>query len=368
MVHHTNIEKIEIITYSVAAFSCCFSLYVICSFLMFQDLQGKTFLKVIRNIATAEFFMNSVSLLGFPKNGSALCWIQGLGQNYFALAAWFWTVILTYYVYGVIKFNKVPIQMWKSNLICWGLPLILSLLPLTTNNYGSPDPDVSWCLIVARDGHTKAWETTFWAYIAFYIWIFVCTLVMSAMGIRMYMESHSIYFKGSTELTARVRNIVNRIRLYPVAMLFCWLPTYLSLAVLHLDHHDTPVVFGIAMILGEMNGILSALIFIAYNKDIGRRWYIVILGTFFTPSSEGEDTETWIKSFSERSVTNPSSDTANRTMIEDDYPDTDLVDEYDIWNSFIPPVSNGWGIFANSNQSFEVKSPLQDILWTDDAL
>ena len=67
--------KISIIV--AASISCAFSGYVILSYLAFKDFHDKVFLKFVFYISCADFCMNLTTFIGFPSDGSVLCWLQG---------------------------------------------------------------------------------------------------------------------------------------------------------------------------------------------------------------------------------------------------------------------------------------------------
>eukprot|EP01035_Chromulina_nebulosa_P040064 gene40064-54163_t len=78
-----------------------------------------------------------ISSFSFPPGGSVLCWIQGIVQLYFTVCSWLWTLVLSYTIYSVIAEGKLWFKLWHVQSLCWIMPIILALLPLTTNTYGT---------------------------------------------------------------------------------------------------------------------------------------------------------------------------------------------------------------------------------------
>lgn len=70
-------DELKIAVVVVASVSCAFSGYVILSYLAFKDFHDRVFMKLIFYMSCADFFMNLTTFIGFPSDGSALCWIQG---------------------------------------------------------------------------------------------------------------------------------------------------------------------------------------------------------------------------------------------------------------------------------------------------
>ena len=143
------------------------------------------------------------------------------------------------------------------------LPLVLALLPLTTNTYSSGDPDLQWCLIVPRSGYPSA-MALFWAYASFFVWLFVCILLMIYWGVMIQWR-----YWGSIA-SQIVRRTYEKVWLYPVALSLCWL---LNVACVFVpSNNQTPIFYGMSTIFGLSNGIVNTTIFILYNGEITQRW------------------------------------------------------------------------------------------------
>lgn len=272
-----EIYELTIIVLSVV--SCMFSLTIMMTYFAFKDMRKKSFMKFIFYISLSDFFMNVTSAFGFPNTGTALCWIQAIGENYFALASWFWTTALSYSIFSIIKNGKRPFKMWHAHMICWTLPAILTALPLTTDTYGASDVDTQWCLIISRPS-SAPWMTPFWSYAAFFAWLFLCIALMIYWTYIIYYRTHF----QNVVMNDIVKKSYDKVSLYPVAMVLCWALNYCCITVL--SNQDTPLLVFLSMIFGISYGIATAIIFMIKSEEAPRRWYDLFFswGIFHRPS------------------------------------------------------------------------------------
>ena len=65
--------------------------------------------------------------------------MQAFLTNAFPLAAIFWTTAIAYMVFCIIyKAQKIQVNSKPLWALTFGLPVLLTLLPLSTETYGSP--------------------------------------------------------------------------------------------------------------------------------------------------------------------------------------------------------------------------------------
>uniref|UniRef100_A0A7S3H526 G-protein coupled receptors family 2 profile 2 domain-containing protein n=1 Tax=Spumella elongata TaxID=89044 RepID=A0A7S3H526_9STRA len=273
MVHETHLQILVIVASVV---SCCFSLVVIITMLFFRNMQKGNFMPIIFFMSLSDLGMNSTSLLGFPSDGSALCWIQGVLQSYFAVCSWFWTTILAYRVYSIVSFGQCSLTMTQMHVFAWVFPMFLALIPITTNNYGSSAFDTQWCVLTRREDNPP-WLTLFWSYIAFFLWLFLCIVLMIFWQIRI-----SYKFRDSP-MKAVVKRTYDKVYLYPVVMVVCWVLNYWCDA---LDAHGAgESLNALSMLFGISNGIFSAMIFMFKSEEARRRWKVY----FYPPKQSNFD-------------------------------------------------------------------------------
>ncbi len=155
---------------SVSAFG---SLSVMMVYWTSREVSKRSYNSIIMCVVFCDFFSCLGAGLGLAKDGSAKCWFQGIMTNYFPLAGVFWTTWIAITVYRIAQ-SAYHKDLFSNSIIiiCWTLPLILTLLPLTTNTYGVYDPivdDRGWCFIDDRRDSPN-WTNLFWAIMSFYFW------------------------------------------------------------------------------------------------------------------------------------------------------------------------------------------------------
>ena len=206
--------------------------------------------------------MNIVSAFGFPSNGSVLCWAQGLCQNYFALTSWFWTTILAYRVYCTVRYGMCKLTKRQMHMIAWGIPLLFTLLPMTTTNYGASDTELQWCILVQRKPNPK-WLIYFWSYVTYFGWLLICIAMMIAWNVIIYYK-----FRNNS-----MKNIVlrtyDKVYLYPIAMSMCWSLNYWCD---DMYGETNRTLNPLSMVFGITNGILAACIFMFKSEEARKRW------------------------------------------------------------------------------------------------
>src|SRR5690349_2389601 len=73
--------------------------------------------------------------VGFPTSDDASCWWESFVSNLFPISACFWALDVTLLLHSVVARNKIMKVTPTHHVICWGVPLIATLLPLTNASY-----------------------------------------------------------------------------------------------------------------------------------------------------------------------------------------------------------------------------------------
>lgn len=270
-------QPIEIVVVCAAVVSCVSSLIVITTILTFKEMRRGNFMRIILYMSLSDFAMNLSSAIGFPPDGSIRCWMQGMLQIYFAVSSWLWTTVLAYRIYCIVKFGICYLKNWHSHIICWGIPLMLTLLPLTTSKYGTSSTNTQWCLLVRKHG-SPDWTVKFWGYLSYFVWLFLCITLMIGMQLCLYIK-----FRNSS-IRAVVIQAYDKVYLYPIAMSACWILNY-SLTERHRDKHSS-FLAALSMIFGISNGIISSMIFLVKSTEARKRWHRYF---FSTSNDNGDD-------------------------------------------------------------------------------
>lgn len=166
---------------------------------------------------------------GTVPEGSALCYMQSILTNIFPLSSLFWTTYMAYCgvqflnSYGTIK--KEFSTSIAAHLICWIVPAIVTLLPLSTNSYGCYDEDECWCFLKYKPAQPP-WIIQFWYIFSFYFWVWGAYFLYITLFIYMAcrLKGMNAEFGFSQR---RIDSVLSKMIAYPLTVLFCWfLTTY----------------------------------------------------------------------------------------------------------------------------------------------
>lgn len=265
-------ERLEIFIICLAVMSCCFSVAVIGTILFFKPMvnNGK-FMPIILFISICDLGQNFASAFGFPDDNSEICWFQGIVSTYFTLSGWFWTTILAFRIYCLVRYSVCKLELWKMHAIAWGLPLVLVMLPLSSIDIGESPTGSQWCIFVRR-GNNPRWLVAFWSYFSFFGWLFACSSLMI-----LWHCIINVRFRSSP-MVAVVKRTYDKVYLYPIAMICCWILNFICDDVSAFG--NTKSFAALSMIFGISNGILSAIIFVVKSEEARRRWRVYL----FKPS------------------------------------------------------------------------------------
>ena len=148
---------------SSSGLSCIGSILIIIVYVVFRDLRSGaqkiiTFLAVSDFVSAAGYIVGSANFLKYYKTGTrdcrvyyAVCWAQATVTSWSSMASFAWTLILAFYFYMVIVYNKrqrAAKLMPLYHFVAWILPLFI-VVPLTaTENLGySPYAASNWCFV-----------------------------------------------------------------------------------------------------------------------------------------------------------------------------------------------------------------------------
>lgn len=189
--------------------------FVIVVYLRFPDIRNfalkLVFFNAICDFSTSIFnlFMWSPDL----ETGKPLCTLQAWGQSFFYTSSIFWSMLIAFTIH--MAFLREDARFTPSEvgsnikfyyLVGWGIPLILSILPFTTNSYGLSG---GWCWIPYGSPENSAWRV-----LQLYLWVWC------AWGYSLYVYVRVIQkLKARSDDSIRVRQIMY----YPLVLVLCWL-------------------------------------------------------------------------------------------------------------------------------------------------
>lgn len=132
-----------------------------------------------------------------------------------------------YQVYSII-YNAVKIDVNSNGLLFANFifPVILTLLPLSTETYGSAE-GYDWCFIRERaSSGTPEWSTVVWSIFCFYGWLFlnvVLYFVLLCMALRHILQMRTA--EKNNLVQQRLEASLHKLVWYPLITFFVWLPS-----------------------------------------------------------------------------------------------------------------------------------------------
>lgn len=213
-------------------------------------------------------------ILGDLPSGSSGCWFQGITTNYNFLVSIFFTTVLAYELLSLVRMQQ-GIQNYKLvYAFCWLFPLIVTLLPLSTNTYSNSDPPAGtgWCFIGNRSDSPK-WSLTFWVLMSFYFWIWICIIIVCYLYINIVKQLYRATLYSDMEISGSIITL----SLYPILLVFCWSFTSVvdinsSLGSNAYKNVNIEVINALALILPSLQGFLHSIIFVIRSQVIQQTW------------------------------------------------------------------------------------------------
>lgn len=251
--------------------TCLASLSIILTYALFADLRKLRFLEMVFYVSVNDFIAGlSVGLFSL-FTGEVQCFIQGFTTGYNYLVAAFWTVVITYQLFVAVQTGKIIQDLYVFHWICWVIPLIVTLLVLTTNTfgrYGDDDSTVTWCFV----GNTRRSfpnSILFWELMSFYIWLWLSILLMFIIVIFVNKKVRSM-----TTVSEVIRSSLQKLYFYPVIFIFSWtLPSIAdTYAVVNNGKHVNKWVGLLSDFLPVLQGVPLAVVFFTRNPIVRETW------------------------------------------------------------------------------------------------
>jgi disulfide bond formation protein DsbB len=259
-----------------SVFSLFGTALVIITFVIFERLRKLRYAEIVFYIAINDFIASIGTVMGTYHN-SIECWYQGLATNFNYLVAIFWTNVIAYQLYAIVVKNQECIKdMRRYHMVCWLVPLVVTLLPLTTNTYGEADDNSGWCFIAERPD-SPSYGVLLWVILSFYLWVWLSILFITVVLLRTGYHLYEL-----NPVPPPVYNVYYKLGLYPLVLILCWLPASLDdtlAAVFGGYSFPGSIVLNVcANVLPPLQGFLLSVIFFSSNKAVRLLWINLICG------------------------------------------------------------------------------------------
>ncbi|KAJ1407232.1 hypothetical protein B484DRAFT_483152 [Ochromonadaceae sp. CCMP2298] len=269
--------------------AACFA--VILTYLLFPVMRRQRYIELVFYVALNDMIASIGMALGPTSNGSFECWYQGISTTFNFLSVIFWSCAIAWQLYAVVVLQGTIIKrMFWWHVVCWGLPLLLSLLPLTTNTYGNTDDASTWCFVADRAG-SPYWSLTFW-------WIFFYLFLVGGFLLSLYFLASVAWKLHYLRVVPEImRSTVMKLALYPLVTMGCW---SLNIAInIHALRRGSLVfnarwqaINQVALLLTSSQGFWNAVVFFWLNPLVRKQWRLCLeeqwIGLTYT-DSDAED-------------------------------------------------------------------------------
>ena len=221
--------------------------------------------QIIFLISLCDMFAAIGTVFGFTTTGTPECWVQSMFTQIFPLASAFWTLLIGVHVIFIIR--SIPIHAetfvgWKMFFLCFGIPVVVTLLPFSTSTYGCVDDEPCWCF-VKDTKDSPDWAMTVWYVVSFYMWIWACLLLNVGLLVYSFVSvktiSHEVYKE-------KIQDLLVKLLGYPIVVIVCWTcPTiYDLILVLNPEYYimTNDIYLNLSFILPCFQGLLATLVFV----------------------------------------------------------------------------------------------------------
>jgi len=266
----------SILTFQIVSIISVFgSLVVILTPILFQSLRRKLFMRIIMFISIADFFGNIFYISPFrPRNGTWLCSMSGFFNLYFYPVSWFWSTMLSYFLFNMAMYGCLPLSEIIINLICWGIPLMLVFPIPFFASFGRNDDDDGLFIFEVCSAVDGGIAYSYYHALSYYgIWI-LCILMMFYWYLRIRFSNLSVRF--GTEWKHSYYSSLNSLRWYPTAMFLFWLPHTLFSMMSIFSVYRNASMYAIGSLIKVLHGGVVAVIFFWRSREAQLSWWRLI--------------------------------------------------------------------------------------------
>lgn len=260
---------------------------VIMTMVLFKTMRSKLFMQIIAYISLADILGNIEYTTTYrPSNDNWWCSTQGFLNLYGYPCSWLWTTILMQFLHDLVLYKKISVSMNVVSAICWGLPLVITLLYIAFIPEGTYErPEGSKTIQTCSYGGTSDKQGFVWHMISYYGLFLACIIYM----IHLYMKLRVVYKLQERTVSvnsngsglvgiAQANAVIQRMKLtsdslllYPLIMFIFWGPHIIGV-ILQLATHENRSVQEFSFCAANLkilSGLATAVLF--FWKSTGSR-------------------------------------------------------------------------------------------------
>ena len=263
-------SKIEVMFKVIGSLSAICSFSVVLTPLLFPTMmRRKIFMQIIFFCSLSDCIASIMMAFGFPPNGN-LCVAQGSLTYFFYKASWIWVSVLTLQLYCLVVYGKLQLNIYHLHIIAWGVSLILTCIPLSTNGYGVDDGAQGYLPCNITDG-TNALMEEKWTIATFFAPLIMCLFIMSFFSVRVWL-----WHRAQAKQEARISATIRILSLYPISMFVFWVPNVILSLMQNFKYKldTTGIIAGYALVAwGGAYGIMLAIVFFTQSQEVSIYFY-----------------------------------------------------------------------------------------------
>jgi len=233
----------------------------------------------IQGLFTSSFLWTVGKIFGHALSDykSFVCPIEAVTTNIFALSGIFWVVQISVFLLKSVKCMPYKLNC-KVSLICYGLPTLLTALPLINVSYG-PTGGIEHCWIVSKST-SPAWAAMFWCWISFYLWSFLSLIFICYQCALVFFNLQKLPIQTAETFS----NLLKKFAGYPALILFLGVQSalldslkYTGLAI----SNEGLESFGAALVC--LQGFFAGIIF--WSRASKLLWWKVCIQRSLSPTT-----------------------------------------------------------------------------------
>lgn len=157
---------------------------------------------------------------------------------------------------------------WMHHAVAWGLPTLVTFLPLINVTYGAPD-GMGWCWVVALPS-SPSWALTFWEWANYYAILWPCVGIIFVIVLRVIYELQTAVHERTK---SSVTKVLHRLQYYPWVIIASWIiPCYTDFNTSSTAYPGFKVISYLSQIMPCLQGFLTAVAFWSTNSDVRQHW------------------------------------------------------------------------------------------------
>ena len=251
-------------------------------------------MEILLLISFTDGIANFMQAFGFPKG--VLCNVQGGFLAFFFLASWLWTLLLNIQLYSLIMYSKFILNRIQIHFLVWGYSLLFTLLPLaTTRGYGVDDATGGLSVCVLEAGNHFQVQSV-WGIMQFEFPLLMCMSTMTVLCFKVWLRYNNVYYMD-TDSAVIVRKLIHVLILYPLFMIFCWMPIIVmslmadnNYAFQSFNYHL--IVSGSLNCLGSSYGFWLFVIYFSSSAEARYKWGVLLYNLFYNNIVNPDETLT----------------------------------------------------------------------------